>query len=74
MNENNRGTQSKWGEILGAFSVFWIVVTSGGVFLNSKAVINHVLIFDVVLVSFLLASIYRKIVRYHLAAVSYFLL
>lgn len=74
MNETTRITPSKWSEILGAFSVFWIVVSSGGVFLNSKAVVNYTLIFDVFLVSFLLASIYRKIVRHHLAAAGYFLL
>ena len=74
MNKTTRITPSKWNELLGVFSVFWVVVSSGGVFLNSKAVVNFVLVFDVMLLSFLLASIYQKIVRQHLAAVGYFLL
>lgn len=71
---DSRVKSSKWSVVLGTFSMFWIVVTSGGVYFNSKAVVNYLLIFDVVLVTFLLASSYREIVRLHLNALGYFLM
>lgn len=59
---------------VGTFSVLWVIISSGGVFLNSKAIVNFTLLFSVALFVVQIVLLRKLLFKRFSAPVMYWLL
>lgn len=74
MRNLRQSNQEKCRNALGVFSVIWIIVTSGGVFFNSRAIVNITLILDVFLLMAQIALMHKFILKRHATPFGYLVL